>query len=198
MEELELLKRDWNKKSDDFKEYSDKDIHGMIKKQSVSVTKTLIIIGLIELILWAVYGYIEHDFSYIRVGLFVIFFAVTIYFFAKIKTDKDSTSLMKSILNLRKVIFGYAGISFLLIVLDNIINFEYYTKDFLAGVRDGGKANAYHTTNPENITPGFINYIVFGVVVAVVMYLLYWIYKKTYGKILFDLKKNYKELSKVE
>jgi len=198
MEELEFLKNDWNKKSDDFKDYSEKEIHEMIKQKSVSVTKTLFTIGLIEIMLWGVYGYIDGQFPYIRMGLFGVFFGLIIYLFNKISTGENSISLMKNILNLRKVIFGYAGISLLLIIGINVIHFDQDTKDFMAGLRDGRRGNDYHLTDPNTLQPELGNYIVFGIVLIITMYLLYLIYKKTYGKILFDLKKNYKELSEVE
>lgn len=198
MEELELLKKDWNKESNGFKDYSETEIHEMIKHQSISITKTLFIIGLIEIMLWAVYGYFDGEFPYIRMSLFAVFFSLVVYLYNKIKTGENSVSLMKSILNLRKVIFGYAGISFFLIFFMNIMKFDHYTKDFMAGFRDGSRLNHYHKTNPETLTPELINYIIFGIVVIFTMYLMYIIYKKTYGKILIDLQKNYKELSKVE
>lgn len=198
MDELKLLKEDWDKKSDDFKDYSDTDIYGMIKHKSVSVMKTLLIIGLIEIVLWSVYGYIDSNFPYIRIGLFIVFFSLTIYLFNKMRIGENSIALMKDILNLRKVIFFYAGISFFLIVFDNVIHFRKYTKDFMAGMYDGWYGNSYHTTNPDPITPEFGNYLVYGIILIITMYILYWIYKRTYGKILFDLKKNYKELRKVE
>ncbi|MEI7486984.1 MAG: hypothetical protein WCJ72_06165 [Chryseobacterium sp.] len=197
MEELKLLKKDWNKESDEFKNYSEKEIYEMIKQKSVSVTRILCLIGLIEIILWAVYGYIDGELPILRMVLFVVFFALIIYFYFKMKTEESSISLMKNILNIRKVIFGYAGISFFLIVLNSIIDFKYDTRDFIAGFRDGSYGTS-HKTDPDTILPSITNYIVFGVVLMITMYLIYLIYKKTYGKILFDLKKNYKELSKVE
>ncbi|MGG5208657.1 hypothetical protein ACQWU4_06885 [Chryseobacterium sp. MIQD13] len=195
MEELELLKKDWNKQSDELKNYSENEIHQMIKHKSVSVTKTLLIIGITEIVLWAVYGYFDGEFPYIRMGLFGIFFGLIIYLYCKIKAGEDSVSLMEGILNLRKVIVGYAGISFLLIVVDNLINFKHNVKDFMAGFRDGSKFNTYHKTNADTLTPELVNYIVFAIAVIITMYLIYLVYKKTYGRILSNLRKNYRELS---
>ncbi|WP_312388773.1 hypothetical protein [Chryseobacterium sp.] len=193
MEELELLKNDWNKNTEDFKEYSDQDILGMIKKQSVSVTKTLLIIGVVEVIIWSAYGYIDGEFPFIRIGLFAIFFGLIIYWFNKIKSGESSLALMKNILNLRKTVFGYAGISFALIIFDSLINFKHNTSDFIRGWKDGQNG-----THSDTVNLTMVNYIVFAFILAAVIYFLYWIYKKTYGKILSDLKKNYRELSKVE
>lgn len=198
MEELELLKKDWNKESENFKHYSEKEIYVMIKKKSVSVVKTLFVIGLIEILLWSVYGYIDGELPYLRMVLFSVFIVLTAVLFQRMKVSQSSLSLMKNILYIRKLIFGYAGISFFMIILDNLFHFKYYTRDFMAGLNDGYKHNNPHTTNSEQMIPELGNYMVFGVVLMIMIYLLYIIYQKTYGKILFNLKKNYKELSRVE
>lgn len=198
MDELELLKKDWNKESDDFKEYSDHDIYNMIKHKSVSVTKTLLFIGLGEMVLWALYGYLNREFPYIRMAMFFIFTAAIIFLFRKMKTGQDSVRLMKSILNMRTLILAYAGISLILALTDNIIQFDHNTRDFMAGLKDGYNSN-YNTkalpANPDTMVPGVVNYVIFGICVLIALYILYVIYKKTYGKILQNLRKNYKELS---
>lgn len=198
MDELELLKKDWNKESYDFKEYSENDIYNMIKHKSVSVTKTLLLIGMVELVLWALYGYLDEQFPYMRVALFLIFTGLILFLFNRMKTGQDSITLMKSILNLRTLILAYACISLILMITDNIIHFDHNVRDFMAGSKDGW--NSTHNikalpTNPDTMIPGIANYIIFGIVVLIGLYILYVIYKRTYGKILQDLRKNYKELS---
>ncbi|MCT2407733.1 hypothetical protein NZD88_09310 [Chryseobacterium antibioticum] len=200
MEELELLKKDWNKDKGEFKDYSENEIYSMIKHRSVSVTKTLLVIGLTEIMLWSVYGYINGEFPYLRIILFSGFIILTVLLFRRLKTGKNSLSLMKNILDLRKLILGYAGISFFLIILDNLIHFDFYTKDFMAGVKDGWNKGHHIVThtNPESMDPELGNYALFGFCMLVSFYLLYLIYKRTYGKILSDLRKNYRELSQAE
>lgn len=197
MDELELLKKDWNKESDEFKEYSENEIYGMIRHRSISITKTLLIIGLIEVILWSLCGYLNNEFPYVRMGLFLIFTTWIIFLFRRMKIEQDSIALMKSILALRRLILGYACISLILAVIDNIIHFDHNTKDFMAGANEGW--NERHTTNtlstnPDTLIPGAANYIIFGTCVLIGFYVLYLIYKGTYGKILMNLRKNYKEL----
>ncbi|SDJ38311.1 hypothetical protein [Chryseobacterium jejuense] len=198
MDELELLKKDWNKASDDFKEYSENEIYNMIKHKSVSITKTLLLIGGIEIILWTLYGYLDQQFPYLRVAMFLVFTGLIIYLFSKMKTGQNSIALMKSIMNLRTLILAYACISLMLAVVDSIIHFDHNVKDFIAGSKDGWNT-AHHMnklpTNPDTIVPVMANYIVFAIVLLITFYLLYIIYKRTYGKILHDLRKNYKELS---
>lgn len=198
MDELELLKKDWNKESDDFKEYSENEIYSMIKHKSVSITRTLLLIGFIEVVLWTLYGYVDEQFPYVRVAMFAAFTGLIIFLFRRMKTGQDSISLMKSILTLRRLILGYAFVSLALVIIDGAIHFDHNTRDFMAGSRDGW--NSTHDTealptNPDTMMPGTANYIVFGIFVLIGLYILYVIYKRTYGKVLQDLRKNYKELS---
>ncbi|BAP33133.1 uncharacterized protein CHSO_4096 [Chryseobacterium sp. StRB126] len=198
MDELELLKKDWNKESDCFKEYSENEIYNMIKHKSVSITKTLLIIGLVEMVLWALYGWLNKEFPYIRIAVFFVFTGLIIFLFRKMKAGQDSITLMKSILNMRTLILGYAGISLILAVTDSIIHFDHNTRDFMAGWHDGWNNNHHIKAlpaNPDTIVPVLGNYIAFGIFVLIAFYLLYFIYKRTYGRILQDLRKNYKELS---
>lgn len=200
MEELELLKKDWNREEVQFKEYSENEIYSMIKQKSISVAKILFVVGLIEMILWSLYGYINSEFPYLRMILFFGFIMLAVLLFRRLKTGQNSLSLMKNILNLRKLIFGYAAISFFMVILDNLIHFDLYTKDFMAGARDGwnrGQDIIVHT-NPESMAPGWGNYAVFGFIMLLSFYIVYLIYKRTYGKILSDLRKNYRELSQAE
>lgn len=199
MEELELLKNDWNK-TGEFKDYSEKEICGMIRQKSVSVTKTLLIIVGVEIVLWSVIGYIDAAFPVMRMVLFFVFLIPVIMLFRNIKTGGNSLSLMKNILNLRKIVFGYAFISFFMIVSDNIIHYDLYTKDLISGWNNGRAERSpdFIPSRPETLIPSAGNYIAFGVVLIIVVYILFLIYKSTYGKILADLKKNYGELSRPE
>ena len=195
MKELELLKEDWEKKTNDHKDYSEMDIQKMIRQKSVSATKSLFIIGLLEIILWFAIGYINGEFPYLRIALFALFFTLIIYLFNKIRISQNSVLLMRSILNLRKTVLGYATISFLLMVYDNIVNFKRDTQDFMAGYLDGRRGGDFNSTSPDSLHPELANYIVFAIALILVVFFLYWIYKKTYGEILANLKKNYQELS---
>lgn len=198
MDELEFLKKDWNKESDEFKRYSEKEIYGMIKKNSTSAAKVLLIMGLTEILIWSTYGYLEGDFPALRMGLFVAFFGFVIYLYGRMKAEHTSSALMKNILNLRKAVLAYAGISLFLIVADHLLYFSDYTRDFMAGIHDGYRGNSYKMTNPDIFAPEIGNYAVFAIVLLIALYLLYLIYKKTYGKVLANLRKNYIELNRAE
>lgn len=198
MDELEIFKKGWNNEFDEFKNYSEKEIYSMIKRKSISVTKNLVFIGLIEIALWSIYGFIDGKLPVFRMVILVLFFTMIIYFYFRIKAHKNSVSLMRAILNTRKVIFWYAAVSLVLIVSDNIFHFDHYTKDFMAGLHDGYNNNDLHSTNPQQMTPSPANYVIFAFLLLVFLYFLYMIYNKTYGKILFNLRRNYSELNKIE
>jgi hypothetical protein len=198
MDELELLKKDWNKDSDEFTIYSEQEIYKMIQQNSTSAAKLLFLIGLAEMLIWTVYGYFYHRFPVERTVVFLVFFVLVIYLYQRMKAESTSIALMKTILNLRNAIFGYAGMSLLLIIVDNILHFNEYTRDFMAGIHDGASGNPYRTTHQDTIVPEFGNYVIFGIVLFALLCLLYVIYKKTYGKVLANLRKNYKELSRAE
>ena len=105
MDELEILKKGWNNEFDEFKNYSEKEIYSMIKRKSISVTKNLVFIGLIEIALWSIYGFIDGKLPVFRMVILASFFTMIIYFYFRIKAHKNSVSLMRAILNIRKVIF---------------------------------------------------------------------------------------------
>lgn len=53
MDELELLKQDWQReKPNEFPHYSEKELFQMSKKNSVSIAKWVFIICILELIFW--------------------------------------------------------------------------------------------------------------------------------------------------
>ena len=59
MDELELLKKDWKEnKSGDFKNYTEQELFAMTKKRSVSISKWVFIIALLELGFWFLIGYL--------------------------------------------------------------------------------------------------------------------------------------------
>lgn len=62
MDELELLKKDWNNESENFRTYSTKDIYGMIRKKTMSITKILLLTGFAEAMLWTAFYYADRSF----------------------------------------------------------------------------------------------------------------------------------------
>ncbi|ATL44925.1 hypothetical protein OZ664_08355 [Elizabethkingia sp. HX WHF] len=198
MDELELLKKDWNKDSVDFKTYSAKDVYNMIRKKTLSIVNILLLIGLSEALLWTIYYYMETSVSILRLIIFILFLILILYFYYKLNANNDVKMLMKNIFRLRKIILGYAAISGILIVSDNIINYKNNLQYAMAGFIEGWKGLPMNSIDPKSYIPSLISYILYGIGVFFILYIIYFIYKKTYGNILHKLRANYKELTKLE
>jgi len=53
MDELDILKKDWQKEDSRYPKLSYDDIYGMILKKSSSIVKWIFIISILEFVLWA-------------------------------------------------------------------------------------------------------------------------------------------------
>ena len=65
MDELDILKNDWNKDNSNYKKLSAQDIYPMLHKKSSSIAKTLFYISIAELIFWIIVSFLPY-------GLFII------------------------------------------------------------------------------------------------------------------------------
>lgn len=194
MDELELLKKDWSKGSEKFKEYSESDLFAMIKGKSVSVARTVFLIAIAELLFFHIIGYFTPDDNE-KAPLFVelldwfasvlpfIFIGIVIYLNGKLKSENNPKRLMKNILDMRKTVRVYINmilVEFLILVtyMDSQSLYNYFPKE-------------------SATTFGFhILYLVISF--GIVFLLIKWFYKLLYGNMLKKLKANYEELVKLE
>lgn len=209
MDDLELLKKDWNRNSDEFKTYGQKDLFKMIKKNSVSVSKTLLIIGLVEVVLWFTMLYLDQRENesffniktMIRSILFVGFISALIFFYSRIHSESDSKKLMKSILGLRKVILWYVALIFVTILVFTFIEAKEDANDMIRGFIQGQSETPLSREEAQlkvsDFEPG-VMYFFYGISMVVFLILLYFVYHRVYGRLLDKLKANYHELTKLE
>ena len=204
MEELEQFKKQWNSDSELGKSYSPKELYGMLKSNTKSISKDLFIIGLIEIALWTAFYYLDGEFDYFRFFVFVVLLALVIYQYFKISNDTNTIALIKSIRKLRLIVLVYAVISILIIVIQSVITAKDNTKGLMAGFRDGRNgvdfqtAHAHMDEHIASMHPTFMNYVAYGVLALFFIFILVLIYDMAYGKILRKLNNNYKELLKSE
>ena len=214
MDELELLKKDWKEnKSDDFKNYTEKELFAMTKKRSVSIAKWVFIIALLELGFWFLIGYLmpssSEDKEYyealnssplIKGILYVlgefavylpyVFIGLLLYLNFKIRTEENPKKLMEKILLMKKCIQWYIRIFLGEIVVFFIISMIliFYTR--------------YHTLEAEEIEGlyffAFVMFIPLLMIIFIFALFLRFIYHLVYGKLLHKLKQNYEELSRME
>ena len=209
MDELELLKKDWKEnKSDDFKNYTEKELFAMTKKRSVSIAKWVFIIALLELGFWFLIGYLasssedskHEDIPFVDVVFNVmdiisilspfVFIGSLLYLNFKIRTEENPKKLMEKILLMKKCIQWYIRIFLGEIVVFFIISMilTFYIE--------------YNTLEGKELEELyfmiFIMFIPFLMIIFIFVLFLRFIYHLVYGKLLHKLKQNYEELSRME
>ena len=214
MDELELLKKDWKEnKSDDFKNYTEKELFAMTKKRSVSIAKWVFIIALLELGFWFLIGYLmpssSEDKEYYEVlnntplikgilyvlGEFAVlspfvFIGSLLYLNFKIRTEENPKKLMEKILLMKKCIQWYIRIFLGEIVVFFIISMilSFYIE-----------SNSLKGTELEELYLfAFVMFIPLLMIIFIFALFLRFIYHLVYGNLLQKLKQNYEELSRME
>ena len=209
MDELELLKKDWKEnKSDDFKNYTEKELFAMTKKRSVSIAKWVFIIALLELGFWFLIAYLMpssedsklEDIPFVNVVFNVmdiisilspfVFIGSLLYLNFKIRTEETPKKLMEKILLMKKCIQWYIRIFLGEIVVFLIISIilVFYTR--------------YHTLEAAELEE--LYFFAFIVFIPLLMFIFFFalflrfVYHLVYGKLLHKLKQNYEELSRME
>ena len=205
MDELELLKKDWKEnKSDDFKNYTEKELFAMTKKRSVSIAKWVFIIALLELGFWFIIGYLMpssssedkyQDIPFVDVVFNVmdiisillpfVFIGSLLYLNFKIRTEENPKKLMEKILLMKKCIQWYIRIFLGEVALFFIISMalSFYTN--------------YYILEGEELVALFVSVMLIVFIFILVLFLRF-IYHLVYGKLLHKLKQNYEELSRME
>lgn len=206
MDDLELLKNDW-KKEKDLPNFSKVEILKMIKSKSVSVSKTLFIYGIIEAFIWLIISYYDSESNNLNISfiftvrtlIFFSFLVLIIVFKNRINASSNSNDLMKSILNLRKLVFFYVVLVFITVIIYFVLNYDEISKAATAGYIDGWNGNDYMHTNINEVKINIKEAISIVSVSAIfLMGIMMGIYYITYGELLKKLKENYRELTQPE
>jgi hypothetical protein len=212
MEELDLLKQDWKKRENEFRQYNEKEIYEMLHKKSSSIVKWIFIISVLELALWIGLSLFMKksgtldDFKAIDKIDFltiseVISYAIIIFFIAlfyinyrKINTTSSVNELIKSIIRTRKTVQTYIKVVIGYTILSTFFIFWIqmnYDQKFIemneTMVQNGNESFFYLTV--------FITVLI---LLAVFVAVLWIFYKIIYGILLRRLFKNYEELKKID
>lgn len=212
MEELDLLKQDWKKRENEFRQYNEKEIYEMLHKKSSSIVKWIFIISVLELVLWIGLsvsmkqsGTLD-DFKAIDKIDFltiseVISYAIILFFIAlfyinyrKINTTSSVNELIKSIIRTRKTVQTYIKVVIGYTILSTFLVFWIqmnYDQKFIemneTMVQNGNESFFYLTV--------FITVLI---LLAIFVAVLWIFYKIIYGILLKRLFKNYEELKKID
>lgn len=213
MDELELLKKQWQTREQELPHLSYSDIYKMLLKKSSSIVKWIFYISIAEIIFWTLLAFLVPESStqfsddiglhnillganilnYVVFGFFIILFYRN---YRKISTTDSIKELMGNILSTRKTVKYFViyniTTSILLIVGTNI--FYYLNQDivFRFMTEDYGIANI---TQERFMKMFFVIQLLFGFVMIGFVMLFY---RLVYGILLRRLNKNYKELKKIE
>lgn len=213
MDELELLKKQWQSQEQVLPHLSYSDIYKMLLKKSSSIIKWIFYISIAEIIFWTLLAFLVPESStkfsddiglhnillganvlnYVVFGFFIILFYRN---YRKISTTDSIKELMGNILSTRKTVkyFVIYNITTSIILIVGINIFYYLNQDivFKFMTEDYGIANI---TQERFMKMFFAIQILFGIVMIGFVMLFY---RLVYGILLRRLSKNYKELEKIE
>ena len=207
MDELDLLKKDWNKGHQNF---SKGDLYKMIHKKSSSIVKFLFYISIGELILWlginSLQWFYSEDYknkiettfgddslmfvaTIVSYAIIILFILLLYRSYKKISVTSNIKTLMENILNTRKIIKYYVSYNLIMIFTGLIYGF------YVAIHNDPALSEMFaHYTDQQTMKFIFI----IGVVIAVTLICVWLFYKLIYGLLIKRLNKNYKELKALE
>ncbi|WP_422350714.1 hypothetical protein [Flagellimonas sp.] len=214
MDELELLKKDWQKKDEHLPRLSYDEIHTMIWKKSSSIVKWIFYISIIEFIiphlLYLVPSmrnssldiYSNLGLTKVVLGVSIVQYLVVFYFihqfykrYREISVLDSAKKLTSKILRTRKTVKHYVFFSLSMVLLSfAILVVGIYFSD-----------NVIETLNLEGNFEGMsaervklIIMVVFAIFGILVTALFGGIYFLLYGLLTRKLRKNFKELQKLE
>lgn len=214
MDELDLLKKQWQKQEHEFPKLTHNDLYKMLLKKSSSIVKWIFYISVAEIVFWTILIFFIPDSSYKlneSLGLNTVMillnilnycvFGVFIYLFYKnykrIQITDTIKDLMRNILRTRKTVtcFVIYNVSATAIILLGINIFYYFHQDRLYELMKQSFSYYNSITQEEFVSIFFITQLVVGIVFIGLILLFYRI---VYGILLRRLSKNFKKLKEIE
>ena len=211
MEELDLLKKDWQKHNT-FEQLSELEIYKMLHKKSSSIVKLILIVSVIEFLFWILITLFCGDDHYQEklekygIATFVnilnvlnyLVIIVFIYIFYKnyknIFTTDSTRQLMKNILKTRKTVQNYIWYNLGMVTLTIIVNLMvmfYHNEKILSLLQK--------YSNEGHKVIFIVCCIGISILFIALIIGIFWIfYKILYGILLKKLYKNYHELEKID
>ena len=212
MDELELLKKDWQKDDNNYPKLSYNEIYKMILKKSSSIVKWIFIISILEFILWAVISYTLKDADYnqrfkeyhaesIMTPLIILGYVVIAYFLYKffmnyrnISVTDNAKVLMENILKTRRTVKQYVAVNlgFMVVTAFVVLGIQFNRDEEMISIIEKASANG------ELFKFYAVTIIVTLLVLALIVGVLLLFYYLIYGILLKRLNKNYRELKRLE
>lgn len=213
MDELDLLKKDWQKKEVNLPRLTYNEIYNMIWKKSSSVVRWIFYISIIEFLLPHLLYLLpsfrdEMNYDFARqlgidnwiIAVTLVQYAVAIYFifqfykrYREISVLDDAKKLMKQIFRTRQTVKHYVMFCLGMVLLIFAI--------FIIGMALDDNLADTLKLNTEKVDPVQLKWILIGVMsIAGILFtaLLAGIYFLLYGLLTRKLYRNYKELKRMD
>jgi len=214
IDELELLKKDWQKKEAHLPKLSYDEIHNMIWKKSSSIVKWILIISILEFtlphLLYLVPSFKDNMDIYDKLGLHnfilgltILSYCVALYFifqfysrYKEISVLDSSKNLMQKIIRARATVKHYIiySLSMIMVIVIMMIIGVYLDDDIFSSFSE--LQDKAQNISPEKIKISImIGMGVMGILLTAVMAGIYFL---LYGLLLRKLKRNYHDLKQLE
>ncbi|MAU14385.1 MAG: hypothetical protein CMH46_02460 [Muricauda sp.] len=212
LDELELLKKDWQKREADLPKLSYEQIYPMIKKKSSSIVKWIFYISIIEFVFWAGINIIfsgpetmeelkaMHIYKVVM-ALNIVNYAIILYFiykfyinYKKISFTDSSKNLMKTILKVKRTVTQYVWFNLIIFTTYLIINMY----GVLLYGPEGRKIVEAASQDGNTLTFWAMVIGISIIFIATILFIIWLFYKLLYGILLKRLRQNYNELKKLE
>ena len=211
MEELDLLKKAWQKDSHEFEQVSETEIYKMLHTKSSSIVKWILIISIIEVLFWTLISVVWNTDEYMKKmhaentivyfkALNFINYAVILGFiyvfyknYIKISTTASTKQLMHDILKTRKTVQYYVWYNLIMAAVTFIAGFaiQFLFDPKMEFLKNKIEHEENHMILLKTIGIMLLAIVIFLVVFWIIYYLLY-------GILLRKLSINYKELKKID
>ncbi len=200
MDQLELLKKDWQKQDSTFPKLSKSELSTLIHKKSSSIVKWLFIISLLEFVIPhliilftgdndSTKIYEDLGLTSFKVISFTVYYIVILFFiylfyknYKSISANSNPKILMQNIIQTREVVKYYIWFNLtMFFVISIVILYKVFnTPLFIDKI-------------PEDVNMTIV-WLVCLVVIALLVVMFWLFYRLIYGVLLNKLKENYKEL----
>lgn len=209
MDALELLKKDWKKQESNLPSKDAAELSKLIWKSSSSNVKWILWISIAEFVFFNILGLILNDdeqqaaVASMDLDVFVdistwLGIAASLFFISKfyqnyrrIKTTDSSRELMENILRTRRWVRYYVNFNIVMAIIVFVV--------IALTVSTGAPDSNFENFLQENGNAAYAIVIAVWLLIIGVMVGFFWLfYKILYGWLLRRLKKNYKELSRME
>ncbi|WP_127845158.1 hypothetical protein [Psychroflexus aestuariivivens] len=200
MDELDLIKKDWQKRNENLPKFSASELYPMLKKRSSSIVKWIFLISVIEFLFWIGIEIISFSQEYMDLvesmglGLFlrismVINYIVIVTFiilffnnYRKIKINDDIKTLMKNIIRTRKTVKCYVWFNVSIFIITFLVSTiaMLVEQDF------------------QDMQKVLIVGVILIVVMTVFVGLILLFYRLLYGFLTKKLYRNYEQLKRIE